>query len=371
MLKKITFLFLIFMNLSYAQDTTQIDREMRETINQIVMSSDVPGISVAIAGPDGLIWSGTAGYSNIEERQNISQGHLFGIGDLSSDYIAATAVMLIKDGLLDENATPKDILGNIVNHIEYADRATVKQLIAQQSAIYSYDRDNDWQRRARGIQLNPKYRWEKGEALKYNASNLTISTSIPGSETAYSKTNATLLGLIIEKTSGGMLEDEIRNRILVPNNLKETYLDGYEIPPKEKRVGNYHLGTNQFISEVGINAKFQFIDDTILLDTSGTSLTAEGPAGSILATSRDLALFQASILNGELSDIKKYLPARDTFHSEILGFTTDVKILDTSGIVIVSNVNLGVANTGQNAAHDFLNTYMEKIILPVAKKYAK
>lgn len=371
MIRYCVFLLVLLTSFAHAQDMPEIDREMRDVVHQISERTDIPGLSVAIAGPEGLIWSGVAGYSDIEERQAISQGHLFGIGDLSSDFIAATALSVIDDGLLDENATPLDILGDVVSHIEYADRATVKQLIGQQSALYSYDRDNDWQRRARGIQLNPNYIWSKEEPLKYNVSNMIISTAIPGAEVSYSKTNATILGLIIEKTSGGFLEEEIRNRILVPHNLRETFLDGYEEIPQDKRVGSYHLGTNEFITDVGINAKFQFIDDTILLDTAGTSLSSEGAAGSILSTPRDLALLRAAVMHGDLKKLSGYLPSETKYHSEILGFTTDMVVLVESGLVVVSTVNLGVANTGDNESREFLNTYMEKIILPVAKKYAK
>lgn len=368
------FILFIFPASIMAQENTAADKEMRAALEKIIAESDIPGISIAIAGPDGLKWSGTAGLSNMEERQPVSQGHLFAIGDLSSHFIMAVALQLIEEGMLDPNETPASILAdNSLNDITNADKATILDLISHRSAIRSYDQNNDWQRRARGIQLNPSYRWEKQEALKYVKGNRFITTNAPGRDFEYSKSNATILGLVIEKVTGGLLEDEIRNRILIPHKLISTYLDGREIAPKGKLVGSYQLGTNEFISKVGINAKFEFVDDSILINTSGTSLSSEGAAGSILTTPRDLALFENALRNAGIisEEFLELISPEQTFHSEVLGFTTDVVWLKLGNLTVVSSVNLGAVNSGETATREYLNTYMKKIILPVARKYAK
>ena len=361
-----------------AQENDALDKEMRSTINQITETSEIPGISIAIAGKDGLLWSGTAGYSNPEERQTVSQGHLFGIGDLSSFYISATAIDLIDDGLIKKNALISDILDDEFSGIENFNKVTVAQLINQTSTLSSYELNNDWQRRARGIQLNPKYVWRKDEPLKYAVDSKNITMGTPGSYYAYSKTNATLLGLIIEKVSGGLLEDEIRTRLLIPENLNETYLHGYELPPSGSLVGSYHQGTNQFISTVGINAKFNLIDDTNLIDTSDTSLSSEGAAGSIIATPRDLALFINALRQSKYfaREYMELLPFNSQngiqkYQSEILGFTSDLIILEQEELIVAATVNISTAGSGNSETKEYLNSYMEKIILPVAKKYAK
>lgn len=367
-----------FVAQTHAQENEMINKEMRSTLEEIITNTEIPGISVAIAGLDGLIWSGTAGYSKLEERQTVSQGHLFGTGDLSSFYVAVTAIQLIEEGLLNPDSMISEILGNQFSKIENFQNVSVKQLINQTSTLNSYELDNDWQRRARGIQFNPKYQWRKDEPLKYAFSSKNITMGVPGSYYAYSKTNATLLSLIIEKVSGGLIENEIRTRLLIPENLNETYLDSYEIPPAGSLVGSYHHGTNDFISNIGINAKFNFVDDGNFIETSNSSLSSEGPAGSIIATPRDLALFHTAVRNGKFfnKDALKYLPKNSIdglqkYHSEILGFTSDMIILEEENLIIVSIVNISTAGSGSSKMKNYLNDYMEKIILPVAKKYAK
>ncbi|MDG1438055.1 MAG: hypothetical protein P8P98_03695, partial [Emcibacteraceae bacterium] len=78
MINKIFQYFLIsilFTSITWAQETVAVDKEMRETLERIINESDIPGLSIAIANEQGLLWSGTAGYSNIEERSSVSQRH--------------------------------------------------------------------------------------------------------------------------------------------------------------------------------------------------------------------------------------------------------------------------------------------------------
>lgn len=372
---KYLILFLVISVLpSYAQNTVEVDKEMRAALEKIT-SEKIPGLSVAIARGGNIIWSGAAGYSNIEERQNVSQNHLFGIGNISNNFIAVVILQMASENLIDLNATPYSILGDTVSDIDNTNTATVYQLLNHTSGIYSWADDNDWVRRGRGIQMNPRYRWEKDEPLKYITKNRHVATNIPGQTYVYSNSNYTILGLIIEKLSGGMLEDEVRRRILEPLKLKDTYYDTYELPPKGQLIGSYHFASNQFISTVGINAKFDFGDDS-LIDTSGASLSAEGMASGIVTTPRDLATFAMALRDGSLVDIKllNYMNRENNTeligtHSSILGFTADMHWLKNGDLVIVSLANIGTINSGDNEISQYLNTYVEKILLPIAKKY--
>jgi hypothetical protein len=86
-----------------------------------------------------------------------------------------------------------------------------------------------------------------------------------------------------------------------------------------------------------------------------------------------MAIKQGKYFN---KDALRFLPNNNKnglqrHHSQILGFTTDMIILEKEELVIVSSVNLSTAGSGPSPIKNYLNEYMEKIILPVAKKYAK
>lgn len=357
-----------------AQENPAIDAEMKAAVEQVV-ASDIPGVSVAIVGPEGLIWSGAAGYSMIEDQKQMSQAHLFGIGDITNHFIGAVIIQLEKEGFLSFEDTPVSILGEQYSNIENADTATIAQLLNHTSGIYSWDNDPDWARRSRGIQLNPTYRWEKDEPLKYITSDKHAADNPPGAHYQFSKSNYTLLGLIIEKVTGGLLEDEMRNRILIPLGLNNTYYDTYEPVPFGSMAGSYHFGSDEFISRVGVNAKFDF-EEGRLLATTGTTLSAEGVGSGMVSTARDIAKFAKAIwqddfITKETSILFSPGAARNTgIHSEILGFTSDVRQIENTDLIIVSLANLGAVQTGENDVKMFLNTYVENILIPVAKKYA-
>ncbi|HRW30759.1 MAG TPA: serine hydrolase domain-containing protein, partial [Emcibacteraceae bacterium] len=371
------FLFCIIFSLNavWAQEHPEIDREMNEALINIVAHS-VPGISVAVANKNGVIWSGAAGFSNIDDGVTLSQSHLLGIGDITNQFIGTILLQMEQEGVVNLNATPKSILGDVVANIENADTASLYQLLNNTSGIYSWSDDEDWARRGRGIQLNPHYQWRRDEVLQYITKDLHQALSIPGEMRHYSKSNYTILGLIIEKITGGPLELEVRNRILAPLKLTHTYYDTYEILPQGGLAGSYHLGTNQFISKVGINADFE-TESNLFINTSGTSLSSEGLAGGMVTTPRELAIFASALWNGKIineKDLTTILPEKINghtgIHSEILGFTADIRKIENSDIIIVSMINLGAVNSGKSPMKDYLDSYMDKILIPIAKKYA-
>jgi len=359
---------------AFAQENPEIDREMREALENII-GDPIPGISVAIANSDGLIWSGAAGYSNIEDRQTVSQTHLFGIGDISNQYVGTVILQMAEDGIIDLNATPQDILGDVVAGIENAGSASLYQLLNHTSGIYSWSDDEDWVRRGRGVQMNPSYMWRRDEPLKYITKNIHSATHRPGEAYAYSKSNYTILGLVIEKLTGGPLEIEVRDRILGPLNLNNTFYESYEEVPEGSLVGSYHLASDHFISKVGINSKFEFGLDR-LINTTGASLSGEGLAGGIITSPRELAVFVTALWSGKIIDndaLENIMPTRldgqTGIHSEILGFTADIRKIEGRDLVIVSIVNLGAVNSGENETKTYLDSYLDKIILPIAIKY--
>ncbi len=357
-----------------AQNTEEIDLEMHTAMEGMV-SDTIPGISIALANPSGLLWSGAAGYSDIYEQQPVSQSHLFGIGDISSQFVATLITQLADQGIINLNATPAEILDDVVMNIENANQATLLQLLNHTSGIYSWSEDDAWRRRGRGIQLNPKYQWRKDEQLKYATLDSHAATGKPGAEYNYSKSNYTILGLVAERLTGGLLEEEMRTGVLIPNNLKDTYYDTYQVLPKGKLVGSYHLGTPAFISKVGINANFEFGPGP-LINTTGTTLSTEGLSGGIASTPRDVALFLARLWNGEIVDeenlslFKPISPDGTTsMRSETLGFTVDVRQIENTDLILVSAVNIGIVNTGESETAAKLSRYVDEIFIPIAKKY--
>ena len=84
--KSIFFYLVMSTTAVLAQNSIQIDKDMQQAIEKIAENS-VPGISVAVIKGNNIIWSGAAGFSNIEESRIISQSHLLALATLQTNML--------------------------------------------------------------------------------------------------------------------------------------------------------------------------------------------------------------------------------------------------------------------------------------------
>lgn len=102
----------------------------------------------------------------------------------------------------------------------------------------------------------------------------------PGEGYHYSDINYMLLGFIIEQVTGKSLAQEIRERILVPLRMNDTYFEYYEA-----RQGNGKR----------IDAFLNRINMTKSINTS-----YEWGGGGVVSTTKDLAVFIEALFNNKL-----------------------------------------------------------------------
>lgn len=121
----------------------------------------------------------------------------------------------------------------------------------------------------------------------------------PGEGWHYSDMNYLLLGLLIEKLDQNSLAQSIRDRILKPLHLKDTYLEYYESARDSKPRLHQYVGTIDFNS---VNTSF---------DWSG---------GGLVSTHQDLATFIKALFNGKLiseKSLQKIITTEATFENHL------------------------------------------------------
>lgn len=74
---------------------------------------------------------------------------------------------------------------------------------------------------------------------------------------AYSNTNYTILGLVIEAVTGHKAAHEIRKRILEPLGMDNTFLEYHEYCPEEGHTTLYHWATPEFLKAAGMHPEFK------------------------------------------------------------------------------------------------------------------
>jgi D-alanyl-D-alanine carboxypeptidase len=145
---------------------------------------------------------------------------LFRIGSMTKTYVAVVAL-----GLAGEGKIALD--GRLDAYLPDAPSAvgsiTIRQLLQHTSGIFNYtDTEAFWT----AYGENPMRRWAPSELVALALAQPPYSA--PGAEWHYSNTNFVLLGMMLERVGGAPIATLIRERILVPNGLAETFLDGAE-----------------------------------------------------------------------------------------------------------------------------------------------
>jgi len=240
----------------------------------------IPGVSVTILFRDGSSWSGTSGLANVATGAGVTPDTAFALGSVSKTYTAALIVALAGDDKIKLDAPAKTYLPGISMN----PRITVRMLLDHTSGLDDFflhppiDKALLSQRDAT---------WSAARSLSYVGNRYFA----PGKGWHYSNTNYLYLGLIAEQVTGTTLAAALRTRFFTPLDLGETWYQAVDRPRNDLAHG-YRFSSPK--------PKAKPID---LADGTGVApftsvVTAAGGAGSIAATSRDVARWARALYDG-------------------------------------------------------------------------
>jgi D-alanyl-D-alanine carboxypeptidase len=137
------------------------------------------------------------------------------------------------------------IPGRILSKIENGNIITLGQLMNHQSGIPDIIEQDPFYL---AVLNNPNKKWEQEELLEfiYDKSSLFH----PGDTAIYSNTNTILVTLVMENATGQKHEDLLRQKILVPLALENTYYQPHDILPNSVAQGYFDLYNNHRLVNV-------------------------------------------------------------------------------------------------------------------------
>jgi len=169
-----------------------------------------------------------AGWHNKEEKIPAKTDAYFKIASISKLYFALAITKLVNDGKLSLDASLSSYLPELKGRIENADQITLRLMVQHRSGIPNYtDTYNYW--------AAPKETAQE---------NLDLVLDFPGTfkpneDYQYSNTNYLLLGLIIERITGNDVSNFIKDEILIPNGLNNTFSGIHEVDIDDVMSGYY------------------------------------------------------------------------------------------------------------------------------------
>lgn len=171
-----------------------------------------------------------SGWHNREAKIPARPDALFKIASISKLYNVVAVTKLVNDGRLSLDKTISDYLPELTGRIENADKITLRLMIQHRSGIPNFtDAPKFWEA--------PTETYEEGLALILDKP----ANFEPGEDYEYCNTNYLLLNKIMDDVLGYGNFQFIREEILIPLNLNNTYSSVSEVNIDEVMSG-YHVG---------------------------------------------------------------------------------------------------------------------------------
>ena len=186
-----------------------IDASARKTLAQ-----GSPGMLVQVAKDGKVLFAGTYGLADIEQRAPVTRDTVFKLASITKEFTAAAILLLAEDGKLKLD----DHLSRFVPELPQADKVTLYQLLVHTSGIPDYAEDPSGAK-TKSVAKTPQ------EMLAWIKRLEPPFQFEPGTKWAYSNSNYVLLGLVIERISGKPLATFFNDRLVVPAGLRATAFD--------------------------------------------------------------------------------------------------------------------------------------------------
>jgi len=253
--------------------TTEVaDKLMQKAIEVHDKQRNV-GLALVIKNRESVLFTLNRGYSDLEHRVPVKEETRFGIASITKLFTAATLLRLHARGVIDFDAAVQTYVPEFPTKSETP--ITVRMLATHRSGI-----------------PHPTKRTPELFATHYEsalkAMEIFIDDSllaVPGSKRVYSSSNYNLLAAIIEKVTGRLFTDVVREEIFDPLGLTDTEFDTIlrPAPGRSRRYSFYHPWTYEESQEIYVVPTWDY------------SFNAGG--GNIISTANDVTSFGVALLS--------------------------------------------------------------------------
>jgi CubicO group peptidase (beta-lactamase class C family) len=209
----------------------------------------------------------TSGWKDRDNKIPADPQALFKIASISKLYLAVAVAKLVNDKRLSLDKTLADYLPSLEGRIGNSDKITLRLMVQHRSGIPNFtDHPGYWG--------NPTTSTEESMDLVLDKP----ADFEPDKIYSYSNTNYLLIGEILDKILGYDHRQYIKQEILKPLGLNNTYSLLSEVDSEDVASG-YYVGY-----EEDMKLSYDFV----------------GPSGSMVATAQDVGIFLRALNDGSL-----------------------------------------------------------------------
>ncbi|MGW6786010.1 serine hydrolase domain-containing protein [Streptomyces sp. NPDC054987] len=255
-----------------APDLEALAQALRNTT-----AAGAPGAMARFSGPDG-VRTRSAGVRDRSTGAAMDPQARFRIGSVSKTFSSVVLLQLVGEKRIDLDAPVNRHLPGLLPD----DRITVRHLLTHRSGLADYT-DAMFEHTVPGFEAVRNRVFSYQELL--DLSLREPRTTEPGVAYKYSNTNFTVVGMLIEKTTGNRVGQEYERRIFKPLGLRNT---SYVHPDTE--IKGLHARGYLHPDEAGAP----------LVDSTEQTVSWAQSAGAVISSPADLNTFTSALLGGRL-----------------------------------------------------------------------
>ncbi|MDX3228743.1 serine hydrolase domain-containing protein [Streptomyces sp. ME19-01-6] len=288
-------------------DTSLSQDELRSEVARTIREAGFIGMTVEVRDGRRRIHA-RAGEAELNTGRPLPYGAEFRAGSVTKTFLATVVLQLAAEGRLSLSDTVDTWLPGVVHgNGNDGRRVTIRNLLQHTSGIYNYDLTEDLGDTAADFE---RTRFYHVSPERYVATTMRHKPDFPPADPDdpepdwnYSNPNYLLAGMIIKKVTGKSWAEEVRDRIIRPVGLKDTYAPGDDPYLKQPYAHTYH----------------RFPGSAQWTDTTVRNVSWADAAGSLVSTERDLDRFFAALLGGrllpaaQLAEMRKTVPVNADF----------------------------------------------------------
>lgn len=266
-------------NFSDSSSVNPNHHQYRTLINDMT-SSGVVGVTMSVYHEQTGIWVGASGKADLHNNMDMQACNISRVGSTVKMFTATTVLKLAEEGKLNlDDKISAYLQGDVIDKIENADKATIRQLLQHSSGIYNYIQNLKFQTAS----LNDFIReWKPDDLLQYAYGQKAYFQ--PGEDVRYSNTGYIMLGMLIEKIEGKPFYKVFEDKIFNPLGLSMT-----------KFAAEDHIPSGTIRGYIDMYSNLEVVESTYF--SGWDYYTADG---GLISNPYDLNVFFRALMNGQI-----------------------------------------------------------------------
>lgn len=263
-------------------------------LSSLFEKQELPGISVALWGPEGPVFQRGYGRANEDGSRMLNENTVQGIASMGKSMVALACAILAADGKLsfddpvyryfpqfDIPGTPRDAV--TVRHLAmHTTGIPPMETLEWSIAMHVKTRQSEWAKKLRETAPNAFDTVE--QIIDYIKTCGYPALGAPGEYMSYSNEGYAILCYIVDKAAGCTLEELLQERVWGPLGMTRTVLDVDGTQARAIAGGN-------------ITSLFERVDGKLVCDDEWSVLPPFRGCAVVKSTARDMAVYYRCLSN--------------------------------------------------------------------------